>query len=54
LIVKDITKEKKNKSKLLNSLENKLDVQELKNNEKIFNTSATQSSSTKINDNKGN
>ncbi|XP_060840629.1 uncharacterized protein LOC132921565 isoform X2 [Rhopalosiphum padi] len=52
LIVKDITKEKKNKSKLLNSLENKLDVQELKNNEKIFNTSATQSSSTKINDNK--
>uniref|UniRef100_A0A2S2P987 THAP-type domain-containing protein n=1 Tax=Schizaphis graminum TaxID=13262 RepID=A0A2S2P987_SCHGA len=52
LIVKDITKEKKNESKLLNSLEKKLDVQRLKNNEKIFNTSATQSSSTKINDNK--
>ncbi|KAF0749381.1 Uncharacterized protein FWK35_00017856, partial [Aphis craccivora] len=53
LIVKDITKEKKKEILLLNSLENKLDKlnQELKNQEKILNTTF-QSSSGKINGNK--
>jgi len=54
LRVKDVTRDKINESLLLNSLENDLDNQEPENHEQIFNTSKVQSSSTKVNGNKGN
>ncbi|XP_022182300.1 uncharacterized protein LOC111042111 isoform X2 [Myzus persicae] len=52
LIVKDRTKEKKNDSLVLNSLENNLDDQKPENYQQIFNTSSFQSSSAKMNGNK--